>query len=82
MMTSPPISMTRDVGNVGPIFAFLLFITFLQQRTLYNVQTRKRGRQHVWRHGLELGTIPYQQIAKRGEVLKPLILQNHGRRQL
>lgn len=65
----------RDVGNLGPIFAFLLFETFSQQGAIVNGQIRKRGKKTLFRHGLELWTAVDNQLTKRGEVLKGLIVQ-------
>ncbi|KAL4280934.1 hypothetical protein GQ457_03G027730 [Hibiscus cannabinus] len=65
----------RDVGNVGPIFAFLLFATFSQQGAIVNGQIRKGGKETLFEHALEQWTAVDNQFTKRGEGLKGLIVQ-------
>jgi hypothetical protein len=63
------------VRNLGPIFPFLLFTPLFQNRTAADVKISKGGGQLLFRHGMEITAKPDLQSCKRGEVLKPLVVQ-------
>lgn len=61
--------------NLGPFLPFILLALFLQQWTVNNFKTRKGGGQPFFWKGLEHFRVHNIKSLKRGELLKPHIIQ-------